>query len=55
MPTVRPFRGLGYALDRFGGTTVPDRVRLPGEGESHPGLIADLSDVACPPYVLAAP
>lgn len=55
MPTVRPFRGLGYALDRFGGTTVPDRVRLPGEGESHPGLIADLSDVACPPYDVIGP
>lgn len=55
MPTVRPFRGLGYALDRFGGTTVPDRVRLPGEGPEHPGRIADLSDLVCPPYDIIGP
>ena len=55
MPTVRPFRGLGFALDRFGGSTVPDRVRLPGEGAQHPGRIADLSDVVCPPYDVIGP
>ena len=38
MPTLRPLRGLGYALDRF---AVP----------APPGMrIADLTDVACPPY-----
>ncbi len=55
MPSIRPFRGLGYALDRFGGTTVPDRVRLPGEAERHPGRLADLSDVTCPPYDVIGP
>lgn len=55
MPTVRPFRGLGYALDRFGGRIVPERVRLPGEGADHPGRIADLTDLVCPPYDIIAP
>lgn len=43
MPTLRPFRGLGYALERFG---VP----------APPGMrIADLSDVVCPPYDVITP
>jgi uncharacterized protein (DUF1015 family) len=43
MPTLRPFRGLGYALERF-------RVPAP------PGMrIADLSDVVCPPYDVITP
>jgi uncharacterized protein (DUF1015 family) len=50
MPLVRPFRGLGYALDRFGTATIPDRVRLPEEPDQHPGRLADLTDVASPPY-----
>ncbi|MGI8872662.1 MAG: DUF1015 family protein [Candidatus Limnocylindria bacterium] len=50
MPTVRPFAGLGYALDRYGTPTVPERVRLPNEPPQHPGRVADLTDVACPPY-----
>jgi uncharacterized protein (DUF1015 family) len=50
MPQVRPLRGLGYALDRFGGTEIPARVRRPGEGSQHPGRVADLTDVVSPPY-----
>ncbi len=50
MPLVRPFRGLGYALDRFGAASIPDRVQLPEEPERHPGRLADLTDLACPPY-----
>lgn len=43
MPTLRPFRGLGYALDRF---AMP----------APPGMrIADLDDVVCPPYDVIAP
>ena len=50
MPLVRPFRGLGYALDRYVSAAIPDRVRAPEDGESHPGRLADLTDLACPPY-----
>lgn len=50
MPLVRPLRGLGYALDRFGGTEIPARVRRSGEAAEHPGRIADLTDVVSPPY-----
>lgn len=55
MPTVRPFHGLGYAMDRYGGTRVPERVRLPGEGAAHPGRIADLTALVCPPYDVIGP
>jgi uncharacterized protein (DUF1015 family) len=55
MPRVAAFRGLHYALDRFGAAEVPARVRLPDE-EAVPGArVADLSDVACPPYDVIAP
>jgi uncharacterized protein (DUF1015 family) len=50
MPQVQPFRALGYALDRFGASRIPDRVRLPGEPAVHPGRVADLTDLSCPPY-----
>ncbi len=50
MPLVRPLRGLGYALDRFGGTEIPARVRRPGEAAAHPGRVADLTDLVSPPY-----
>lgn len=50
MPRVSPFRGLGYALDRFGASSVPERVRLAGEASDQPGRIADLTDLVCPPY-----
>ncbi|MEO8638742.1 MAG: DUF1015 family protein, partial [Chloroflexota bacterium] len=43
MPTLRPFRGLGYALDRYA-------------SPSPPGMrIADLTDVVCPPYDVIGP
>ncbi|MEK6190696.1 MAG: DUF1015 domain-containing protein [Chloroflexota bacterium] len=50
MPLVRPLRGLGYALDRFGSGEIPARVRRPGEGAASPGRVADLTDLVCPPY-----
>jgi uncharacterized protein (DUF1015 family) len=50
VPPVVPFRGLGYALDRYGRAEIPDRVRLPGEAAAHPGRVADLTDLVCPPY-----
>jgi len=55
MPRVAPFRGLHFALDRFGaGSAVPDRVRLPEDDEAPPTRMADLTDVACPPYDVIA-
>jgi uncharacterized protein (DUF1015 family) len=50
MPPVRPLRGLGYALDRYGSRDIPERVRQPGEAAEHSGRIADLTDVVSPPY-----
>jgi uncharacterized protein (DUF1015 family) len=50
MPLVRPLRGLGYALDRFGATEIPQRVRRPGEAPEHAGRVADLTDLVSPPY-----
>jgi uncharacterized protein (DUF1015 family) len=50
MPRVAPLRGIGYALDRFGSSVVPERVRMPGDAEVHPGRIADVTDLVCPPY-----
>jgi len=50
MPLVRPLRGLGYALDRFGSGDIPARVRPPGEGAASAGRVADLTDLVCPPY-----
>jgi uncharacterized protein (DUF1015 family) len=55
MPQVRPFRAIGYALDRFGSSRIPDRVRLPEESDRHPGRVADLTDLACPPYDVIGP
>jgi len=43
MPTLRPFRGLGYALDRFA-SRAPAGMR-----------IADLTEVVCPPYDVITP
>jgi uncharacterized protein (DUF1015 family) len=43
MPTLRPFRGLGYALDRYAGPSAPGM------------RIADLTDVVCPPYDVITP
>ena len=43
MPLVRPFRGLGYALDRYA-APAPAGMR-----------IADLTEVVCPPYDVITP
>lgn len=43
MPTLRPFRGLGYALDRFA-VSAPPGMR-----------IADVTSVVCPPYDVISP
>ena len=50
MPRVAPFRGLHYSLDRYGGTAVPDRVRLPDDVDAPPIRVADVTDLVCPPY-----
>ena len=50
MPRVAPFAGLHYSLDRFGSASVADRVRLPDDADAPPARIADLTDLACPPY-----
>jgi uncharacterized protein (DUF1015 family) len=50
MPRVAAFRGLHYALDRFGGAPVPARVSLVDDAAAAPDRVADLSDLACPPY-----
>jgi len=50
MPLVRPLRGLGYALDRYGSSEIPARVRRPGESGASQGRVADLTDLVCPPY-----
>ena len=54
MPRVSGFRGLTYGLDQFGTNRIPARVRLGGEPETHPGRVADLSDLVCPPYDVIA-
>jgi uncharacterized protein (DUF1015 family) len=50
MPRVSAFAGTHYSLTRFGDATVPDRVRLPDDAEAPPTRLADLTDLACPPY-----
>jgi hypothetical protein len=56
LPRVAPFRGLHYSGDRFGATTVPERVHLADDDDAPPTHTADLTDVVCPPYdVIDAP
>jgi uncharacterized protein (DUF1015 family) len=55
MPPIAAFRGLHYALDRFAMAEVPERVRLLGEDAVARARVADLTDVACPPYDVIAP
>ena len=50
MLRVSPFTGLHYSIERFGGPDVPPRVRLPEDDEAPPPRLADLTDLACPPY-----
>ncbi|HEX2194207.1 MAG TPA: DUF1015 domain-containing protein [Candidatus Limnocylindria bacterium] len=56
MPQVRAFRGIHYALDRFGANEVPGSVRLPDEPPLAAGRrLADLTDVVCPPFDVISP
>jgi len=55
MPLVRPFRGIGYALDRSGSDLIPARIRLPEEPAVHPGRVADLTDLVSPPFDVISP
>ncbi|HEY6609353.1 MAG TPA: DUF1015 domain-containing protein [Candidatus Limnocylindria bacterium] len=50
MPRVAPFRGLHYAPARFGVHPVPPRIRSADDALVTPTAVADLTDVACPPY-----
>jgi uncharacterized protein (DUF1015 family) len=50
MPRVAPFRGLHYSLERYAADDVPERVRIPDDTDAAPIRVADLTDVACPPY-----
>ncbi len=50
MPRVAPFAGLHYSMGRFGGATVPDRVRLADDADTPPTRLADITDLVCPPY-----
>jgi uncharacterized protein (DUF1015 family) len=50
MPRVAPFRGLHYAPARFGVSPVPSRIRSVDDAQVAPTAVADLTDVACPPY-----
>lgn len=55
MPRVAGFRGLHYALDRFATAEVPERVRLSDDKTNARARVADLTEVACPPYDVIAP
>lgn len=54
MPRVAPFGGLHYSMARFGRATVPDRVRLADDAGAPPTRLADITDLACPPYDVIA-
>jgi uncharacterized protein (DUF1015 family) len=49
MPRVAPFAGVHYSMARYGGATVPDRVRL-DDADDAPARVADVTDLCCPPY-----
>ena len=55
MPRVSPLPGIHYAHDRFGVETLPDRIRTPADDGASPVRVADLTDVACPPYDVISP
>ncbi len=50
MPRVSPLRGLHYSPSRFATATVPERVRIADDADAPPASLADVTDVACPPY-----
>ena len=49
MPRISPFRGLHYS-PRFAAAALPDRIRTPEDADAPPARVADVTDVACPPY-----
>lgn len=55
MPRVAAFRGLHYALDRYGAPAASSRVALPEDADAPPVRVADVTDVACPPYDVIDP
>jgi uncharacterized protein (DUF1015 family) len=55
MPRVSPLPGIHYAHDRFGVETLPDRIRTSEDEGTSPVRVADLTDVACPPYDVISP
>ena len=57
MPAVRPFRAVTYAPKRFAQPMIPERIRLPDEPDTVPAgrWVADLTDLACPPYDVIGP
>jgi uncharacterized protein (DUF1015 family) len=50
MPRVSALTGIHYPVERFGSAGVPDRVRIPDDGDAPPTTVVDLTDLACPPY-----
>ena len=50
MPRVAALPGIHYAIERFGSSVVPDRVRIPDDADAPPPAVVDLSDLSCPPY-----
>ncbi len=50
VPRVAPFPGIHYSIARFGGSEVPERVQMAEDADAAPSRLADISDVACPPY-----
>jgi uncharacterized protein (DUF1015 family) len=50
VPRIAPLPGIHYPIERFGTDAVPDRVRTPDDEEAAPTRLADLTDLACPPY-----
>jgi uncharacterized protein (DUF1015 family) len=56
MADIRGLRPLQYSLDRFGSTALSDRIRLTDElPVATGGRVADLTDLACPPYDIISP
>jgi len=50
MPRVSPLPGIHYAHTRFGADPVPDRIRTTEDDHASPVSVADVTEVACPPY-----
>jgi uncharacterized protein (DUF1015 family) len=50
MPRVSPLPGIHYANERFDADSSAERITTPEDDEAAPVNVADLTDVACPPY-----